>query len=144
MLIAKNLAREGVARQSSQFALFPWATAARAIDGNRKQDFQRSSCTHTGPDRAPWWRLDLKQPRTVGAVVVYNRNDCCQPRLEGADIRVGNSPDNNNPSCGSFSPLGVYYNLRFCCDGLVGRYVSVVIPNRKDFLTLCEVEVYGP
>ena len=31
----------------------------------------------------------------------------------------------------------------FKCDGMKGRYVSIVIPGRKEFLTLCEVEVYG-
>ncbi|XP_010014901.1 PREDICTED: uncharacterized protein LOC104407343, partial [Nestor notabilis] len=28
-----------------------------------------------------------------------------------------------------------------CCHGLVGRYVSIVIPGREDSLVLCEVEV---
>lgn len=28
-----------------------------------------------------------------------------------------------------------------CCNGLPGRYVSVIIPGREDFLVLCEVEV---
>lgn len=31
----------------------------------------------------------------------------------------------------------------FECHGMDGRYVNVVIPGREQYLTLCEVEVYG-
>lgn len=31
----------------------------------------------------------------------------------------------------------------FQCNGMVGRYVNIVIPGRREYLTLCEVEVYG-
>lgn len=31
----------------------------------------------------------------------------------------------------------------FQCGGMDGRYVNIVLTDREDFLTLCEVEVYG-
>ena len=31
----------------------------------------------------------------------------------------------------------------FQCYGMVGRYVNIVILGRREYLTLCEVEVYG-
>lgn len=31
----------------------------------------------------------------------------------------------------------------FQCNGMDGRYVNVVIPGREEYLSLCEVEVYG-
>lgn len=31
----------------------------------------------------------------------------------------------------------------FACNGMEGRYVNVVIPGRRKYLTLCEVEVTG-
>jgi len=39
----------------------------------------------------------------------------------------------------SIPPGGV---KEFQCGGMDGRYVNVVIP-RQEYLTLCEVEVYG-
>jgi len=31
----------------------------------------------------------------------------------------------------------------FDCKGMDGRFVNIVIPGRDEFLSLCEVEVYG-
>ena len=31
----------------------------------------------------------------------------------------------------------------FACNGMEGRYVNIVIPGRREYLTLCEVEVNG-
>ena len=31
----------------------------------------------------------------------------------------------------------------FNCRGMKGRYVNIVIPRRREYLTLCEVEVYA-
>ena len=31
----------------------------------------------------------------------------------------------------------------FDCNGMIGRYVNIVIPRRREYLTLAEVEVYG-
>lgn len=31
----------------------------------------------------------------------------------------------------------------FDCKGMEGRYVNIVIPGKKEFLSLCEVEVTG-
>lgn len=31
----------------------------------------------------------------------------------------------------------------FKCNGTEGRYINIVIPKRNEFLSLCEVEVYG-
>nr|XP_014433016.2 uncharacterized protein LOC106732561 isoform X1 [Pelodiscus sinensis] len=39
----------------------------------------------------------------------------------------------NDPSLGSLSTI--------CCSGLEGRYVTIVIPGRAEYLSLCEVEV---
>lgn len=31
----------------------------------------------------------------------------------------------------------------FVCNGMEGRYVNIVIPGRREYLTLCEVDVTG-
>ncbi len=43
--------------------------------------------------------------------------------------------------CDLFHPPG--FSSTFQCDGMEGRYINIVIPGRKEYLTLCEVEVYG-
>ncbi|XP_078542660.1 fucolectin-4-like [Lissotriton helveticus] len=138
-----NLAKEGRASQSSTHATYPWAYASRAIDGVYDGNFHKSSCSLTQFQMSPWWMVDLKQPRRIGSVVVFNRNDCCQTRLIGAEIRVGNAPGHRNPVCGIFGRSSVYDPAEFCCRGKVGRYISIIIPDRKEVLSLCEVEVYG-
>uniref|UniRef100_A0A8C9TPD4 Fucolectin tachylectin-4 pentraxin-1 domain-containing protein n=1 Tax=Scleropages formosus TaxID=113540 RepID=A0A8C9TPD4_SCLFO len=105
----KNVALKGTATQSSQF------------DSNGAR-----SCTHTKQDSKPWWRVDL-----------HNVGDCCPESINGAEIRVGNSLDDN----GNQNPLYVVLPI-LTCNGMTGRYVNVVLP-RPDFLTLCEVQVYG-
>ncbi|XP_069077169.1 fucolectin-like [Pleurodeles waltl] len=139
----KNLARKGSTSQSSRHAGYLWATASRAIDGEIDGDFHKSSCSHTQLQMSPWWMVDLKQSRRIGSIIVYGRKDCCQTRLIGAEVRVGNTLGHHNPVCGTFSKSSVYHAVEFCCNGKVGRYISVIIPERKESLSLCEVEVYG-
>ncbi|XP_050958500.1 fucolectin-5-like [Labeo rohita] len=69
--------------------------------------------------------------------------DSVPSRLNGAEIRIGNSLENNgsnNPRCAviSFIPAGL--SATFECNGMEGRYINVVIPGREEYLT---VEVYG-
>eukprot|EP00079_Xenopus_tropicalis_P026699 XP_012820587.1 PREDICTED: pentraxin fusion protein-like [Xenopus tropicalis] len=137
---AQNLAISRVVRQSSTYAAqYP---AEKAVDGIKDTNTFARPCAITGYDRGPWWQLDLKMNYRVGSVVIVNREDCCADRLKGAEIRVGSSPDNNNPVCGTVTDIS-QLTLTLCCKGLEGRYVSVVIPGRNEYLQLCEVEVYG-
>ncbi|KAM4028689.1 uncharacterized protein ACNLHF_024000 [Anomaloglossus baeobatrachus] len=140
---AVNLARTGVASQMSDY---PYSTrsgvAKNAIDGNKDTDFNSESCTHTDLEKDPWWRLDLTQSYKISIVVITNRMDCCPERLMGAEVQVGNSPDNNNPVCGKVTDVSSA-TLSFCCKGMEGQYVSVVIPGRSEYLSMCEVEVYS-
>eukprot|EP00079_Xenopus_tropicalis_P036907 XP_017950678.1 PREDICTED: uncharacterized protein LOC100498436 isoform X1 [Xenopus tropicalis] len=138
----RNLARSGKARQSSDYRHPSVLMAERAIDGITETDLNKSPCTHTNRDYQPWWQLDLDKRYQVKSVIVVNRRDCCSQRLLGAQIRVGDSADNNNPVCGTITDVS-QASITVSCHGLEGRYVSVVIPGREEYLTLCEVEVYG-
>ncbi|XP_028281488.1 uncharacterized protein LOC114448621 isoform X2 [Parambassis ranga] len=141
VLSAKNIARDGRASQSSLFG-----GAARAIDGNHDSDWQEGSCTHTGHQQNPWWRLDLLDTSKINTVTITNRQDCCHERLNGAEIRIGNSLIDNgnaNPRCAVITTIPPGDTRTFECNGMEGRYVNIVIPGRKEYLTLCEVEVNG-
>uniref|UniRef100_A0A8C9VFZ0 Fucolectin tachylectin-4 pentraxin-1 domain-containing protein n=1 Tax=Scleropages formosus TaxID=113540 RepID=A0A8C9VFZ0_SCLFO len=139
----ENLALKGTATQSSQYNAA--GAAGKAIDGKRNAKFSDHSCTHTERDSKPWWKVDLHNVYTVTSVTITNRGDCCAQRINGAEIRIGNSLDDNgnqNPLCAVITSIPAGNSRTFQCNGMTGRYVNVVLP-RPDFLTLCEVEVNG-
>ncbi|XP_047455193.1 fucolectin-5 [Mugil cephalus] len=138
----ENLAVYGKATQSSLFEL---GFAYNAIDGNRNSDWEAASCTHTKNEIGPWWRLDLGKTHKVFSVNITNQ-DSFSERLNDAEIRIGDSLDNNgnnNHRCGVITSTLGGEVIEMQCNGMDGRYVNIVIPNREEFLTLCEVEVYG-
>ncbi|KAG5271455.1 hypothetical protein AALO_G00180000 [Alosa alosa] len=141
--IVENVALKGKATQSD---LYGYGFAKNAIDGNRRDNnYGQGPCTHTQYNLNPWWRVDLLQKYEVFSVIITSRN-AYSSRLNGAEIRIGNSLEQNginNPRCAviSFIPNGL--SKTFECHGMEGRYVTVVILGRAEYLTLCEVEVYG-
>ncbi|XP_034722177.1 uncharacterized protein LOC117941196 isoform X2 [Etheostoma cragini] len=138
-----NIARGGKVTQSS---LYENEVPERAIDGSRASNLGQGSCSVTNPDLKPWWRLDLLKTHQINTVTITNRGDCCHERINGAEIRIGNSLHENgnlNPRCAVISSMTAGSTQTFECHGMKGRYVNIVIPGRKEFLTLCEVEVTG-
>ena len=45
--------------------------------------------------------------------------------------------------CAVISSIAAGSSTTFVCNGMEGQYVNIVIPGRKEYLTLCEVEVTG-
>ncbi|XP_075937416.1 uncharacterized protein LOC142938089 [Anarhichas minor] len=143
----ENVALRGKATQSDHYDHVREAHAFNAIDGNRDTNFHLGSCTHTDEETNPWWRVDLLDSYIVTSVIITNRGDCCEERLNGAKIHIGNSLENNgaaNPLVGTIprAGLGESVTLTFT-ERVEGRYVIVVVPGSRKYLTLCEVEVYG-
>lgn len=92
----ENLAVLGKATQSS---LHTTGIAYNAIDGNRATTWDQASCIHTNKEFNPWWRLDLGKTHKVFSVKITSYKESYR-RLDGAEIRIGNSLDkngNNNP-----------------------------------------------
>ncbi|XP_038586828.1 fucolectin-1-like [Micropterus salmoides] len=141
-----NVALKGDATQSSTLS---FAAASKAIDGRRISYYSRGFCSHTAENETdPWWSVDLQRTYIVTSVKVTNRGDCCAERLDGAEIRIGNSQENNgnnNPRCASIPQIKAGKTCTYYCDGggMEGRFVNVIIPGKKKTLTLCEVEVYA-
>eukprot|EP00079_Xenopus_tropicalis_P036631 XP_017950402.1 PREDICTED: uncharacterized protein LOC108644505 [Xenopus tropicalis] len=133
-----NLVQSGEVSQSSTYR--PECGAAAAVDGVKGTNPHTPPCTHTQCDPPAWWRLDLKKRYNVQTVIVTRMEQ--SERLRGAEIRVGDFENNNNPVCGTITDVS-QANITLSCNGTEGRYVSVVIPGREEYLQLCEVEVYG-
>ncbi|CAM4630637.1 unnamed protein product [Leuciscus chuanchicus] len=136
----RNLALRATAFQSSTLG---GAVARKAVDGNRNSIWDGGSCSRTDRDRNPWWRVDLGKAYKVTRVIITNRGDCYAERINGAQIRIGNSLENNGNNNELAEavvsiPLGETKTFNF--KPINGRYVNIVIPGRNEFLTLCEVE----
>ncbi|XP_048093128.1 fucolectin-4-like, partial [Alosa alosa] len=138
----ENVALKGKATLSD---LYGHGIAYNAIDGNRDGIYDHGSCAHTKVHLSPWWRVDLLQKYKVFSVIITTEVRVPE-RLDGAEIRIGNSlVDNgvNNPRCDIISSIPAGFSVTYECNGMEGRYVTVVIPGRIEHLILCEVEVYG-
>ncbi|KAI2663096.1 Fucolectin-1 [Labeo rohita] len=141
--LAGNRAVGGAVLQSSTSG--DWF-AEKAIDGNRGFQLLYTGCSSTNNETNPWWRLDLRDVYGVSEVVVTNRNDCCADRINGAEIRIGNSLENNgnnNPICAVIPAIPAGASSNYSCSRMEGRYVNLIIPGDWKVLTFCEVEVYG-
>jgi len=130
--------------------------AERAVDGITNGMYWDLSCQHTAYQDAPWWAIDLGESTAVTSVVAYNRIDCCSERTNGltvlvSDTRLADS-DTTTPgehistltdanSCGSIATSSPVMSLT-CSEGAVGRYVYFHNLG-GNYLTLCEVEIYG-
>uniref|UniRef100_A0A667WKX3 Fucolectin tachylectin-4 pentraxin-1 domain-containing protein n=1 Tax=Myripristis murdjan TaxID=586833 RepID=A0A667WKX3_9TELE len=130
----------------AQSSLYGRAVPEKAIDGNRASKWRQGSCACTRKDLKPWWRVDLLKTHKVNYVTITNRKDCCPQRINGAEIHIGDSLSDNgnkNPRCAVVSTISAGGTQTFKCNGMRGRYVNIVIPGKRQYLTLCEVEVYG-
>ncbi|CAM4630528.1 unnamed protein product [Leuciscus chuanchicus] len=137
--ISRNLALGATVVQSSTIY---GGEAKRAVDGNMDSNWYHAACTHTGRERDPWWRVDLGQVYRVTRVNILNRGDAVTERINGAQIRIGNSPWNNELAATVESiPAGVLKTFDF--QPIKGQYVTIVLRGRREYLTLCEVEVFA-
>ena len=72
-----------------------YGDADKAIDGSRESNYLAGSCTATGWQTNPWWRVDLLESYIVTSIIITNRGDCCAERLNGAEVHIGNSLQDN-------------------------------------------------
>lgn len=87
-----NIAKGGRATQSSQQGTY---NADNAIDGNYDTSVKHGSCSITVSEINPWWRLNVLKPHQIKTVTVTIRDDIYYKSIDGAEIRIGNSLENN-------------------------------------------------
>ncbi|XP_026548984.1 pentraxin fusion protein-like [Notechis scutatus] len=134
-----------VGKLSSQSSTFEEKGESRkAIDGSLANIYTNGDCTLTKKDFEPWWMVDLISDFQVSAVVITNRGDCCESRIKGAEILIGDLPQKGgtmNPRCATINSMGRGETMSFNCAGMQGQYVTITIPGRYEYLTVCEVQV---
>ncbi|KAL6476263.1 hypothetical protein MHYP_G00147620 [Metynnis hypsauchen] len=139
----ENLAAGAKAVQSS--TVDGSGDAQNAVDGKRNTDYRRGSCSHTNYERDPWWRVELPAVYNVTSVTITNRGDCCGDRINGAQIRIGNSLKNNgneNKLVAVIHSLQTGATSTFSFSAAEGQFVNILLPGGGKILTLCEVEVW--
>lgn len=121
------------AKQSSTSGI---GGASKAVDSEKDGDFSLGSCTKTTNSRNPWWQIDLLDVFSIHHVLVWNRVDCCASRLNGMTVLTG-LPWR---PCGSVKHA--QRKNKIDCQRTRARHIRVQLVG-QNYLTLCEVEVYG-
>ncbi|XP_074611775.1 uncharacterized protein LOC141866211 isoform X2 [Acropora palmata] len=131
-------------KPTEQLGLYETSYSSNGVDGGRDTNYQMCTLTTGGPN--PWWRVDLGRVEDVAEVHILNRNSF-ETRLNGAEIRVGNSIADGgarNHLCATNTGLGASkVGTFFCKPTASGRYVYIRIPGNNKVVTVCEVEVYS-
>ena len=103
--------------------------------------------THTNEELNAWWRVDFGRSRQTLGGIIWGRCDCCQSRLDGFVLWIGDSPTYNgagNKKCYTATTLEhvlAPYTHAFTCFGQ-GRYFFVQLPS-YNALSVVEVQVQG-
>lgn len=147
-----NLALHKPAKQSSTFT-WPEAgltySANLAVDGNNGTDMAVDMCASTvAGDTNPWWLVDLKAVYAIKSVRIFNRGmdkwkKDVSDRLRNVTVTVGLTESDVNTPCGFFAGPGTLSEMvDIDCPALTQeRFVKISMIT--EYLTLCEVEVFG-
>ena len=108
---------------------------SRAVDGNIDGIWGHRSVTYTGTLKDSWWEVDLQGSYPIYLVLVHNRRDCCQERIDGAIVKV------DDHVCGTIHVLPGIEVYPVNCNGAKGSTVRIEQPN--NYLSLAEVQVFG-
>ena len=114
------------------------------LSSPRCADGRLDTFCHSISQSTPWLSLDLGTDSAVGYVVIRNRRDCCQNRLTPFELHVGGA----NHDASRCELLDALTDLQaqdytLACHGLVGRFVTLVLPGEERTLHVAEVAVYG-
>lgn len=129
---------------TGQSTLLEGFVASKAVDNGNQTAYAGGSCSSTDSQNNPWWKVNFQRQILVTGVKIYGRSDCCQDRMQGFDVWVGNhnyEPD-ANVACvtNQNAPADPdNYVAVTCSTPLKGTYLFISIPGEAKILTLCEV-----
>ena len=134
-----NVAVGQSATQSSTYPDDCSGPASKAVDGNTSGNTGDCSFSTTNNEPQDWWQVDLGAPYPIQVIDLWNRTDCCGDRLSNFDLLV--STDGSNWTT-YYYPDAAPTTTSFVINRVV-RYVKVQLRG-QDYLTLAEVQVWGP
>lgn len=117
------------------------AVSSLAVDGNTNGFYWRRSVMHTKLEPSPWWSVDLQQAFTIKKIVVHNRADCCQYRLQGFKISLLNAGTEvwSETQTGTLEQITTITSV----EDQVGDQIIITLQGRTEYLQLAEVEVFN-
>lgn len=147
--IPTNMALNQPATQSTTLGN---GRANLAVDGERSGTSPwAGDLQHTEEEENPWWEVELSSFSQIDQVIVFNRSDCCQSRLNDFYVLVSASPFNpeaslsellNNLNISQTFFSGAAGSLEILPIDATGRYVRIQLAGTGT-LHLREVEVIG-
>jgi hypothetical protein len=148
-----NLALSKTATQSSTLPGYPTAAAGAAVDGRTDGNFFNGSVTATNLDPYAWWQVDLGASYSINSIVLWNRTDCCGPRLSDYWAFVSDTPFLPTDTPATLQSRAGTWNIHVASTvppesfsiptgGTQGRYVRVQLAG-TNYLSLAEVQVLG-
>ncbi|WP_405486264.1 LamG-like jellyroll fold domain-containing protein [Streptomyces sp. NBC_00096] len=135
-------------RTASQSSTYSGASATRAVDGDTNGDWFAGSVSHTALEASPWWQTDLGASRTLQAIEIHNRTDCCSERLTDYWVFVSDTPFTPGLTpAQQAARTGVWSSHQTTPAGAsvtipvsrTGRYVMIQL-NGTGYLSLAEVK----
>ena len=80
-------------QQATQVSVGHGGVASRAVDGDKRKDWNTRTCIHTDYANNSWWRVDLNASLPVAEVVIVNRlctnGEDCATFMNAFEIRIG-------------------------------------------------------
>lgn len=144
-----NVAKNKTATQSSTYGS---AIANRAVDGNLDGVYGNGSVAHTNDENNPWWQVDLGANYQLSDIVVWNRTDCCQERMDSVYVLVSQTPFTSTnlqttlaqSGVSAYPLMGRKYANGVVSPNLMGRYVRLQASYKTatSSLNIAEVEVF--
>lgn len=155
--ILTNLARAGIATQSTTYNNAAQAEASRAIDGNTSGLWGDASISHTAdsentPEGHPWWQVDLQDTKPIGHIHLWFREECCFARNDNLRIVIYDSTntstrvvlwETNNQVWGAgMTPRDIGFNVDPAVNGRVVYVEHLPDQTSDNFICLAEAEVF--
>jgi len=150
-LEGKNIALNKPTKQSSTFGNSDSFRPSNAVDGNINTISHTSDPVSIPRGFEPaWWQVDLEFPSEITSIVIVNRQDCCEDRLNDFYIKLYGADGSTVVDEQSIRTAVDKEGTTF--DGWAknnqAQYVRIVMPYKDtapsdSFLHMAEVEVYG-
>ena len=128
MLLSQN-------KKTTQSSMGFGGVASRATDGSTDGFYPRKSTSHSGKNKNNWLKVDLYKSYKINMIILYNRADGSQSRINNAEVYVGKK----KVGTVRYNPKMLFYIIP--CDGAQGSFVKVV--QKTNWLHLAEIQVFG-
>jgi len=137
-------------KPTSQSSTINSGVSSRAVDGNTNGLWVNNSVTNTAGGSNNWWEVDLQGITNISSITLWNRTDCCHPRLSNFYILTSAIPfastalstTLNDPNVSSTYVTNYPNPSQNYAINRSARYVRIQLSG-ADELNLAEVQVFS-